>query len=61
MPDQRERHADPREVEEPQPGIRHGLDAAGCCTIRFVLVPISVHMPARITMWFIGSSSFEIE
>ncbi len=30
-------------------------------TIRFVLVPISVHMPARITMWFIGSRSFEIE
>ncbi len=30
-------------------------------TIRLVLVPISVHMPARITMWFIGSSSFEIE
>ena len=30
-------------------------------TIRFVLVPTSVHMPARITMWFIGSSSFEID
>jgi hypothetical protein len=30
-------------------------------TIRLVLVPISVHMPARITRWFMGISSFEIE
>ena len=30
-------------------------------TMRLVLVPMSVHMPARITRWFIGSSSLEME